>query len=147
MSSPLAERLRPTSLDDFIGQEHLVGAKGVLRAAIKSGHLPSLIFWGPPGTGKTWILAKVKERLEELDQKVVCLAPTHCAARLLPDGDTVHHFVRKYAMQGAFKGWILCDEISMCGLGLLAALEQLRMNGMKFCAFGDWDPLPAHPES
>ncbi len=53
MSSPLAERLRPTSLDDFIGQEHLVGAKGVLRAAIKSGHLPSLIFWGPPGTGKT----------------------------------------------------------------------------------------------
>ena len=53
MSVPLAERLRPTSLDDFIGQGHLVGPKGVLRAAIKSGHLPSLIFWGPPGTGKT----------------------------------------------------------------------------------------------
>ncbi len=53
MTSPLAERLRPTSLDDFIGQEHLVGQKGVLRAAIESGHLPSLILWGPPGTGKT----------------------------------------------------------------------------------------------
>ena len=53
MSVPLAERLRPTSLDDFIGQGHLVGPKGVLRAAIESGHLPSLILWGPPGTGKT----------------------------------------------------------------------------------------------
>ncbi len=53
MFIPLAERLRPTALDDFIGQEHLVGSKGVLRTAIESGHLPSLILWGPPGTGKT----------------------------------------------------------------------------------------------
>ena len=102
---------------------------------------------GAPGVGKTWILGKVKEKLEQLDQKVVCLAPTHCAARLLPDGDTVHHFVGKYAMQGAFKGWILLDEISMCGLPLLAALDNLRQNGTKVCTFGDWSQLPAHPES
>ena len=107
----------------------------------------SFTLLGAPGVGKTWILAKVKEKLQELDQHVVCLAPTHAAARLLPDGDTVHHFVGKYAMRGAFKGWILLDEISMCGLGLIAALDQLRMNGTKICTFGDWDQLPPHPES
>jgi putative ATPase len=51
--SPLAERMRPASLDDLIGQDHLVGEKGVLRRAIQSGMIPSMIFWGPPGTGKT----------------------------------------------------------------------------------------------
>ena len=78
---------------------------------------------------------------------MVCLAPTHAAARLLPDGDTVHHFVGKYAMKGSFKGWILLDEISMCCLPLLAALDQLRLNGTKIATFGDWDQLPPHPES
>ncbi len=52
-TSPLAERMRPSSLDDLIGQEHLVGENGVLRKAISSGRVPSIIFWGPPGTGKT----------------------------------------------------------------------------------------------
>ncbi len=51
--TPLAERMRPASLDDLIGQEHLVGKNGVLRRAIESGRVPSIIFWGPPGTGKT----------------------------------------------------------------------------------------------
>jgi len=50
---PLAERLRPSSLDDFIGQEHLVGEDAVLRKALESGHIPSFILWGPPGVGKT----------------------------------------------------------------------------------------------
>ena len=53
MSSPLAERMRPTSLAQYVGQEHLVGAQGALRQQIECGLLPSLIFWGPPGTGKT----------------------------------------------------------------------------------------------
>ena len=53
MSSPLAERMRPTSLAQYVGQEHLVGAQGALRRQIERGLLPSLIFWGPPGTGKT----------------------------------------------------------------------------------------------
>jgi putative ATPase len=52
-SAPLAERLRPEALDDLIGQQHLVGPGSVLRSVIKSGHVPSLILWGPPGVGKT----------------------------------------------------------------------------------------------
>ncbi len=51
--SPLAERMRPRSLDELVGQEHLVGEKGVLRKTILSGKVPSMILWGPPGTGKT----------------------------------------------------------------------------------------------
>lgn len=54
-SKPLAERIRPQTLDDLIGQEHLVGKQGVLRRAIESGSIPSMILWGPPGVGKTTI--------------------------------------------------------------------------------------------
>lgn len=52
---PLAERVRPQTLDDLIGQEHLVGKDGVLRRAINAGRIPSMILWGPPGVGKTTI--------------------------------------------------------------------------------------------
>ena len=50
---PLAERLRPRSLDDYVGQEHLVGQGAILRQVIESGQVPSFILWGPPGVGKT----------------------------------------------------------------------------------------------
>ena len=53
MSTPLAERLRPQTLDEYIGQSHLVGKGAVLRRMIDSGRIPSIIFWGPPGVGKT----------------------------------------------------------------------------------------------
>lgn len=53
MSAPLAERLRPQNLDEFIGQKHLVGKGAVLRRMIDTGRVPSIIFWGPPGVGKT----------------------------------------------------------------------------------------------
>jgi putative ATPase len=52
---PLAERIRPNNLDELLGQEHLVGRGGILRTAIEKGKIPSMIFWGPPGTGKTTI--------------------------------------------------------------------------------------------
>jgi putative ATPase len=52
---PLAERMRPSRLDELIGQEHLTGAGGVIRKAIQSGNIPSMILWGPPGVGKTTI--------------------------------------------------------------------------------------------
>jgi len=54
-NSPLAERMRPSKLSDLVGQDHLVGENGVLRKVIKSGQIPSMILWGPPGTGKTTI--------------------------------------------------------------------------------------------
>src|SRR5437879_642134 len=54
-SAPLAERIRPTSLDDVVGQEHLLGAGKPLRVLIERDEIPSMIFWGPPGCGKTTI--------------------------------------------------------------------------------------------
>ena len=58
MAAPLAERLRPQKLDDYIGQSHLVGQNGVFRRFIESKNIPSFILWGPPGVGKT-TLAKI----------------------------------------------------------------------------------------
>ena len=53
MNEPLAERIRPKNLEDYISQQHLVGDKGYLTQHIKRGIIPSLILWGPPGIGKT----------------------------------------------------------------------------------------------
>ena len=53
MNAPLAERMRPTTLESYIGQEHIIGAKGYLTPAIKAKMIPSIILWGPPGVGKT----------------------------------------------------------------------------------------------
>jgi putative ATPase len=50
---PLAERVRPRTIDELAGQQHLVGKGSILRTAIEKGRIPSMIFWGPPGTGKT----------------------------------------------------------------------------------------------
>ena len=61
---PLAERLRPTTLDDYVGQTHLVGANSVLRTAIGSTQIPSMIFWGPPGTGKTTLAHIISQSLD-----------------------------------------------------------------------------------
>lgn len=60
---PLAERMRPKTLDDYVGQKHLVGKGAVLRKAIESGALPSMIFWGPPGVGKTTLAYIISQTL------------------------------------------------------------------------------------
>ena len=64
MSQPLAERLRPRSLDDYIGQKHLVGEGAVLRNMIEAGRITSFILWGPPGVGKTTLAQIIANKLE-----------------------------------------------------------------------------------
>ena len=63
MLIPLAEQLRPSDLDGYIGQEHLVGKEAILRKAIESGNVPSMILWGPPGSGKTTLAYIISQQL------------------------------------------------------------------------------------
>lgn len=61
--APLAERIRPKNLDELVGQEHLTGKNSILRKAIENGKVPSMIFWGPPGTGKTTLANIIAQSL------------------------------------------------------------------------------------
>jgi putative ATPase len=63
-SRPLAERMRPKHLDDIIGQDHLIGKEGPIRKLVKSGNVPSMILWGPPGVGKTTLAEVLSKELD-----------------------------------------------------------------------------------
>ncbi|RLD66107.1 MAG: replication-associated recombination protein A [Bacteroidetes bacterium] len=64
MSKPLAEELRPKTLDEYLGQQHLIGKGAILRNAIESGNIPSMILWGPPGVGKTTLANIIAEKMD-----------------------------------------------------------------------------------
>lgn len=64
MLVPLAEQLRPSTLDEYLGQEHLVGPGAILRKAIESGNVPSMVLWGPPGVGKTTLAYIISKQLK-----------------------------------------------------------------------------------
>ena len=62
MAAPLADRIRPQTLDDVVGQEHILGKDKVLRRMIETGNIPNLIFYGPSGTGKTTVASIIAKK-------------------------------------------------------------------------------------
>ena len=73
MYQPLADLLRPTTLDEVYGQEHILGKNGMLRRIIESGKIPNLIFYGPSGVGKTTVSANLASTLHALGNKVLVI--------------------------------------------------------------------------
>ena len=66
LNQPLADRLRPQNLDEFVGQRHLLGQGKILRKLIESDQIHSMIFWGPPGVGKTTLAKIIAGKNKEL---------------------------------------------------------------------------------
>lgn len=81
-SIPLAERLRPLKLQDYIGQEHLIGEKGILSSMLATGNLPSMVLWGPPGVGKTTLAKLIAE---ELKRPLYTLSAVHSGVKDVRD--------------------------------------------------------------
>jgi len=126
---PLADRMRPTSLEEFLGQEHLLGAGKPLRQAIERGEVASMVFWGPPGSGKTtlaFLIAKYTNKHFEPFSAVTEGVPRvreiieEAKERLKFEGrgtilfcDEIHRFNK--AQQDAFLPWVEQGTITLIG--------------------------------
>ena len=100
-SKPLAEILRPIHFDDYIGQEHLIGDKGILRNIISAGNTPSMILWGPPGVGKTTLAYILSQDLE---------VPFYSLSAINAGVKTVREVIEK-ARASTRKAVLFLDEI------------------------------------
>lgn len=104
-TTPLAERMRPRTLADYVGQDHLVGEGSVLRKAIAMGTIPSMIFWGPPGVGKTTLATIISETLER---------PFYTLSAINSGVKDIREVIGKVKNQGLFGGSnaiLFIDEI------------------------------------
>ena len=122
--SPLAERMRPNTLDDLIGQSHLVGPEGVLRRTIRQGRVPSMILWGPPGTGKTTManiianevklpfhtLSAISAGVKEVREVIAKVRPGSKSILFI---DEIHRFNK--AQQDALLGAVEKGTITLIG--------------------------------
>ena len=126
MNTPLAERLRPSTLADYIGQRHLTGENGALTEALRQGLIPSMILWGPPGIGKTTlanIIAKLSERpfytlsainsgvkdVREVIEKAKQKGGLFTTKNPILFIDEIHHFSKSQQdslLQAVEKGWV-----------------------------------------
>ncbi|MCK9611448.1 MAG: replication-associated recombination protein A [Bacteroidales bacterium] len=100
-SAPLAELLRPSTLDDYIGQQHLTGADAILRKALLSGNIPSMILWGPPGVGKTTLAFIISKQLQ---------CPFHTLSAVNSGVKEVRNVIEK-AAEKTEKSILFIDEI------------------------------------
>lgn len=98
---PLAEQLRPKNLDEYLGQEHIVGKNAILRKAIETGNIPSMIFWGPPGVGKTTLAFIISQQLHR---------PFHTLSAVSSGVRNVREVIEK-ARQSAEGAILFIDEI------------------------------------
>jgi putative ATPase len=123
-SAPLAERIRPSNLDDLVGQEHLTGKGSILRTAIEHGKIPSMILWGPPGTGKTTIaniiahslnvsfftLSAISSGVKDVREAIVSAQETKGAILFI---DEIHRFNK--GQQDALLGAVEKGIITLIG--------------------------------
>lgn len=119
---PLAERLRPTTLDDYIGQKHLVGQGAILRQMIEAGHIASFILWGPPGVGKTTLAKIIANKID------VAFYTLSAVSSGVKDVREVIESAKKNRFFGGQSPILFIDEIHRFSKSqqdsLLAAVEQ-----------------------
>jgi putative ATPase len=120
--TPLAERIRPLNLNDFIGQEHLVGENGPIRKALKNNHIPSMILWGPPGVGKTTLAEIITN---ELERTFFTLSAINSGVKELR---SIIDQIKKQGLFGQRNAIVFIDEIHRFSKtqqdALLAAVEK-----------------------
>jgi putative ATPase len=123
-SAPLAERVRPETISELVGQEHLVGMGSILRTSVESGKIPSMILWGPPGTGKTTIANIIAKALEKIfftlsaisagvKEVREAIAQAHKAGGAILFIDEIHRFNK--GQQDALLGAVEKGTITLIG--------------------------------